>query len=192
MKLKLHVLICSTRPGRAGPAVAQWFHGAAAAHGNFDVALVDLQEFNLPIFDEPSHPRLQQYVHEHTRNWSRSVSAADAFVFVTPEYNYAPPPSLLNALDFLSLEWNYKPVAFVSYGGIGAGLRAVQVTKQVVTTLKMVPIVDAVPIPNFRGQFTADGVFAANQGQQDAVAPLLDDLHRVALALKPLQVKSSV
>ena len=191
MKLKLHVLICSTRPGRGGPAVARWFRDAAVADGRFDVELVDLQDFNLPLFDEPQHPRLQKYEHEHTRRWSASVAAADAFVFVTPEYNYAPPPSLLNALDFLSLEWSYKPVAFVSYGGIGAGVRAVQVAKQVVTTLKMVPILDAVPIPNFRAQFSAEGAFVANEGQENAVAPLLRELHALGLALRPMHAASA-
>ena len=72
---------------------------------------------------------------------------ADAFVFVTPEYNYAPPPALVNALNYLSREWNYAPVGFVSYGGISGGLRSVQVAKQIVTTLKMMPIPEGVPMP---------------------------------------------
>lgn len=187
MKLRLQILICSTRPGRNGASIARWFRNAAVADGRFEVELVDLQDFALPIFDEPQHPRLQKYEHDHTRRWSVSVSRADAFVFVTPEYNYAPPPSLLNALDFLSVEWNYKPVGFVSYGGIGAGLRAVQVAKQVVTTLKMVPILDAVPIPNFGTQLEGDGTFKANEGQEKAVTPMLRELHRVGQALRPLR-----
>jgi NAD(P)H-dependent FMN reductase len=81
---KLDVIICSTRPGRVGKAVGDWFDGAARQHGGFDVQLVDLAEVNLPIYDEPKHPRLQQYEHEHTRRWSALVDAADAFVFVTP------------------------------------------------------------------------------------------------------------
>src|SRR5699024_2482249 len=112
MTLTLHTIICSTRPGRIGPAVGDWFHGVAVAHGGFEAVRVDLADFNLPIFDEPKHPRLQQYQHDHTKRWSESVAAADAFVFVTPEYNFNPPPSLVNALDYLSLEWNYKPCAF--------------------------------------------------------------------------------
>lgn len=190
MQPKLHVLICSTRPGRVGPAIARWFHDAAAAHGKFAVELIDLQDFALPVFDEPRHPRLQQYEHAHTRRWSSSVSEADAFVFVTPEYNYTLPPSLLNALNFLSHEWSYKPVGFVSYGGIGAGVRAVQGAKQVVTTLRMVPVLDAIPIPNVQGQLGADGVFGATDGQRQSVTPMLDDLHRLACALRPLRADS--
>ena len=78
MSLKLHVIICSTRPGRVGPAGARWFHGCARQHGGFDAELVDLADFKLPLYDEPVHPRMQQYEHEHTKRWSASVAAADA------------------------------------------------------------------------------------------------------------------
>src|SRR3954467_4525184 len=146
-KLKLQVLIASTRPGRVGGKIGAWAFEAAKKHGKFDVELVDLVEVNLPIFDEPKHPRLRQYEHEHTKRWSAIVERADAFVFVTPEYNFGPPPSLLNAMDFLYVEWNYKPVAFVSYGGMSGGVRAVQVAKNTATTLKMAPLYEAVNIP---------------------------------------------
>src|ERR1044072_4349009 len=123
-KPRLHTVICSTRPTRVGPSVATWFHEFAVQHGQFDAALVDLAEFDLPVFNEPEHPRLQKYQHEYTKKWSASVKAADAFVFVTPEYNYGPPPSLLNALDYLFWEWQYKAVGLVGYGGISGGGRS--------------------------------------------------------------------
>src|SRR5699024_502966 len=139
MKPKLQVIIASTRPGRVGPTVAAWFHDFAKQHDQFAVELVDLADFNLPLLDEPVHPRLQDYQHAHTRAWSKSVAAADAYVFVCPEYNYSPPPSLINALDYVYTEWNYKPCGFVSYGGVSGGLRAVQAARLQVTTLKMMP-----------------------------------------------------
>jgi NAD(P)H-dependent FMN reductase len=95
--LKLHVVLTSTRPGRACLPIGTWFHAFAQRHGKFDVQLVDLAVVNLPPLDEPRHPRLGQYEHAHTKAWSATVSAADAFVFVTPEYNYGSPPALLNA-----------------------------------------------------------------------------------------------
>jgi NAD(P)H-dependent FMN reductase len=185
---KLHIIIASTRPGRVGPAVARWFHQFALGHGTFEVELVDLAEVGLPLLDEPAHPRLRQYQHEHTKRWSASVEAADVFVFVTPEYNYGPPPSLVNALDYLYAEWNYKPVGFVSYGGISGGIRSVQMTKQIVTTLKMVPLVEAVPIP-FVGQHLDGntGVFQPTENHQKAAGEMLDELLRWAEALKPLR-----
>lgn len=88
MTLRLHTIIASTRPGRVGPSVATWFHERAQGYDGFEAKLVDLADFDLPVYDEPKHPRLREYAHEHTRRWSASVEAADAYVFVTPEYNY--------------------------------------------------------------------------------------------------------
>ena len=124
MTLKLHTIICSTRPDRVGPPVAKWFHELATQHRQVETLLVDLAEFNLPIYDEPEHPIRQNYQHEHTKKWAASVNAADAYVFVTPEYNFGLPPSLLNALDYVYKEWNYKPAGIVSYGGVSGGIRA--------------------------------------------------------------------
>ena len=93
----LQVFVVSTRKARSGPAVAQWFLERARQSKKFDVELVDLQAVNLPLLDEPNHPRLRQYQHAHTKAWSATVSRADAFVFVTPEYNFSAPPSLINA-----------------------------------------------------------------------------------------------
>ena len=77
MTLKLHTIICSTRPGRVGPSIAQWFHAFANEQNAFASELIDLAEFKLPVYDEPVHPAKQQYQHEHTKAWSRSVAAAD-------------------------------------------------------------------------------------------------------------------
>ena len=187
MTLKLHIIIASTRPGRAGPTIAKWFHQEAAAHGKFDPVLVDLADFNLPVYDEPVHPVLQKYEHEHTKAWSASVKAADAYVFVTPEYNYNPPPSLVNALNYVYKEWNYKPAGFVSYGGVSGGLRAVQMAKQLVTTLKMMPMTEGVSIPNFGQLIGEDKVFRPNDLILASVKPMMDELHRWAEALKPMR-----
>ena len=120
-------------PESPGPAVAEWFLHRARLHGKFTVDSIDLATVNLPMFDEPRHPRLGQYEHEHTKRWSATVARADAFVFVTPEYNYGAPPSIVNAIDYLNREWAYKPVGFVSYGGVSGGTRSVQMIKQIVT-----------------------------------------------------------
>src|SRR5690554_1222836 len=114
MTLKLHTIIASTRPGRIGPAIAQWFHTYAGDHGPFENHLIDLADFELPVYDEPQHPSTQKYEHAHTKAWSRSVAAADAYVFVIPEYNHMAPPSLINALNYVYREWNDKPCAIVS------------------------------------------------------------------------------
>ncbi|MDB4981442.1 MAG: NADPH-dependent reductase [Myxococcales bacterium] len=183
---KLHVIIVSTRPGRVGLPIATWFHGHAQRHAKFEVALVDLAAVNLPMFDEPLHPRLGQYEHAHTKAWSETVAAADAFVIVTPEYNYATPPSLLNAIDYLHKEWAYKPVGFVSYGGPAGGARSVAMTKQVTTALKMMPMIETVMISMFP-QFMVDGAFKQTETHEKAATVMLDELLRWTEAMKSLR-----
>jgi NAD(P)H-dependent FMN reductase len=183
----LTIIIGSTRPGRAGAAIAQWFAARAKDHGGFDVTVADLAEVGLPLLDEPNHPRLRKYTQQHTRDWSAVIDAADAFVFVTPEYNYGYPAALKNAIDYLHHEWLHKPVGFVSYGGVAAGTRAVQQLKQVVTTLRMLPVFDSVNIP-FHTQFLgSDGVLRPNEVMDTAAGAMLDELVRTEAALRPLR-----
>ena len=183
---KLTIVIASLREGRAGEAIARWFVDRARQHGKFEVQVADLKELNLPILNEPHHPRLKKYVHASTKQWSAIVDASDAFVFISAEYNYATPPSLVNALDTVYHEWTYKPVGFVTYGGISGGLRAMQMTRMMVTGFKMMPMVEAVNIPFFT-QFIQDGVFKANETHEKSVTPMLDELLRWAEALKTLR-----
>lgn len=186
MPLKLAVIIASTRPGRVGVHVGRWFFEIARAHPAFEAEWIDLAELGLPLYDEPKHPRLRDYQHEHTRRWSAIVEAAEAFVFVTPEYNFSPTPALTNALDYLLHEWGRKPAAFVSYGGISGGLRAVQATKITLSALQVVPIGESVVVP-FVARQVKDGVFTPNEVQEQAAPALLDALARWAEALRPLR-----
>lgn len=183
----LGIVVVSTRPGRVGLSVAQWVRDRAERHGAFAVDFIDLAEVNLPFFDEPNHPRLRQYTHAHTRAWSERVDACDAFVFVVPEYNYGMAASLKNALDYLHTEWQYKPAAFASYGGVSAGTRGVQMAKEVVTTLKMMPLPEAVHIP-FVSQFLNDEAkLEANEVMEQAADAMLDELGRWEEALRGLR-----
>ncbi len=186
MAPRLHTVIASTRPTRIGPNVAKWFHEFAKQHGNFDTHLVDLADFALPILDEPEHPSRRKYRNEHTKKWSASVNAADAFVFVTPEYNYGPPPSLLNALDYLFWEWQYKAVGLVGYGGISGGGRSTHAIKPTIATLKMMPIPETVWLPNVYGQLK-DGVFTPSEFNEQGASALLNELIKWTEALAPLR-----
>lgn len=184
---KLIVLVASTRPGRVGSTIGKWFAEYATEHGGFDVELVELADQNLPIFDEPQHPAAQQYEHEHTKAWSKKVAEADAFVFVTPEYNFSTPASLLNALTYLVKEWAYKAAGFVSYGGVSGGMRSVQMTKQVLTTFKMFPLYEAVVLPNVFGFLNDEGQFVAQEIHETSAKAMLDELLRVEGALSTLR-----
>lgn len=183
---KLSVIIGSTRPGRAGLPIGQWFLERAKLHGKFEVELVDLKEQNLPLLDEPKHPRLGEYEHEHTKAWSRLVKASDAFVFVTPEYNFSAPPALLNAIDFVFHEWAYKAAAFVSYGGMSGGIRAVQMLKQPLISMKVVGIPESVAIPFF-AQLMEGRSFKGSEALEKSVVTMLDELHRWTEALAVLR-----
>jgi NAD(P)H-dependent FMN reductase len=183
---KLSVIIGSTRPGRVGLPIGQWFFERALVHGKFEVQLVDLKEQNLPLLDEGKHPRLGQYEHEHTKAWSRIIAASDAFVFVTPEYNFSAPPALLNALDFLFHEWAYKPAGFVSYGGQSGGIRAVQMLKQTLLSMKVVGLTESVVIPFF-SQFVEGPKFKANETHDKQAVTMLDELVRWTGALAALR-----
>ncbi|HTN62091.1 MAG TPA: NADPH-dependent FMN reductase [Devosia sp.] len=191
MSLKLNIIIGSTRPGRGGPPIGQWLKEFAIAHGKFDVELVDLADFNLPLLDEAAHPVFQQYEHEHTKRWSQSVAAADAYVFLTPEYDYFPPASLINAVQVLMREWARKPAGVVSYGGISGGLRASQPLRQLVSTVNVHPIPQVVPIPVY-GQFIGDdGVFRPNDPMIEGTKGMLDELYLWAGALKTMRLDAA-
>jgi len=183
---RLGVVLVSTRQGRVGAPVTDWFLEQAREHGGFDVEAIDLERVDLPLLSEPNHPRLKKYTQEKTRAWSRTVSALDALVFVSPEYNFGTPPSLVNALDHLYGEWNYKPAGLVTYGGISGGLRAAQMTRLLLTSFKIVPIVEQVIIP-FVAQAVADGVFTATETHAKSAKVMLDELVRWTAALRTLR-----
>jgi NAD(P)H-dependent FMN reductase len=183
----LMIVIASTRPGRVGLPVARWFEPVAREHGGFDIVVADLAEWDLPFLDEPNHPRLREYTRPHTFRWSEAVDAADAFVFVMPEYNYGINAPLKNAIDYLHQEWEYKPVGFVTYGGIAAGTRALQMTKQIVMAVNMVPLDLAVNIPFVKTLIGEDGSFTPTEPVERAAVVMLDELVRVESAVRALR-----
>ena len=183
----LQIVIASTRPGRVGPSVAYWIHERAVSRGGFKVELVDLAEVNLPLFDEPAHPRSRAYVHDHTKAWSATVERADAFIFVLPEYNHGFNAALKNALDYLSAEWQYKPAGLVSYGGVAGGTRAVQMLKPVISALKMVPLTEGVNIPFVHTLIDGEGNLRPNDVMEVSAAGLLAELVRWTTALRELR-----
>jgi NAD(P)H-dependent FMN reductase len=186
--IKLNVIIGSTRPGRIGLPIGKWFYETVSKDARFASTLVDLAEVNLPVFDEPKHPLMQDYQHEHTKKWSTIVQSADAYVFVTPEYDYFPPASLINAITYLSKEWQYKAAGLVSYGGVSGGLRSAQALKLMLTAVKIMPLPEGVPIP-FGGKQIHDGVFKSNELIDLSVKNMLDELAKWSGALAPLQAK---
>lgn len=186
--LKLQVIIASTREGRRGLAVANWAIEQARTHGKFDVEVVDLAQVNLPLLDEPKHPRFKDYKHEHTKRWSETVSRGDAYLFVLPEYDHTPNAAFINAMQYLSHEWAYKAAALVTYGGVSGGTRAGQGAKSLLVALKVMPMVEAVNLPFFEQHMNKEtGVFDPGEVQAKAATVMLDELLKWSTALTTLR-----
>ena len=183
MALKLNIIIGSTRPGRVGPVIARWLKEAADKHGKFAADLVDLADFDLPLLDEAAHPATRQYSNLPTKRWSASVASADAFLFVTPEYDYFAPATLVNAVQVLLHEWLYKPAGVLSYGGVSGGLRSAQVLRQLLSNVNVHALPQVVPVHSF-SQFIDNGVFDPNEQIRGGVNAMLDELHKWARALR--------
>ncbi|BDI23658.1 FMN reductase [Herbiconiux sp. L3-i23] len=185
--MRIMVIVGSVRPGRIGPPIAEWVTDELGLRDDIDIDLVDLAELDLPLMNEPNHPVLRRYTFDHTIAWSERVEQADAFVFVTPEYNHSFSPALKNALDYLNHEWRRKPVTFVSYGGVSAGTRGVVALKPVVTGLGLVPTLLNVEI-NFPGnQLDDDGAFRPTDSQRERFSGAVGELAELSAALAPLR-----
>jgi NAD(P)H-dependent FMN reductase len=134
--LKIGIIIGSTRPGRKAEAVARWVHEIATRRNDAVYEAVDIQDFRLPLLDEPMPPSMGHYAHPHTKAWAERIGEFDGYVFVTPEYNHGTSGALKNAIDYLYREWNNKAAGFVGYGGAG-GARAVESLRLVMGELQV-------------------------------------------------------
>lgn len=184
--MKLMIVVGSVRPGRLGLPVAEWVRSRVEADGRFELDWADLAEVDLPWMDEPHHPSKGLYTKPHTIAWSERVAAADAFVFVSPEYNHSYSPALKNAFDYLSKEWWRKPIGFVSYGGVSGGSRGVAAFDPVYTTLGAVKVTANVEIP-FIATMINEGVFEPSDREAAVLGKLLAELETLGGALKTLR-----
>ncbi|MFE4212148.1 NADPH-dependent FMN reductase [Streptomyces sp. NPDC056844] len=149
---KLVILVGSVREGRFGPVVASWVAEQAAAHGAFDVDIVDLADIDIPLELPAASPKYAGDDYPRPAGMAALTSAlegADAFVVVSPEYNHSYPASLKAAIDWHFTQWTAKPVAFVSYGGAAGGRHAVLHLENVLTELHAVTIRDGLAFPNY-------------------------------------------
>jgi NAD(P)H-dependent FMN reductase len=172
----IDVLTGSVRPGRFNVQPAHWIYGLLKERDGVKAGLIDLAEVNLPFLDEAVPASRHQYANEHTKRWAETVGAADGFVFVTPEYNHSISPVLKNAIDYLWLEWNYKPVGYVSYGSMAGGARAVEHLRAIAGETKMYDIRDQVVIPNYWERLDDHGNYHFSEREEKTAAAMLDDL----------------
>ncbi|WP_091176539.1 NADPH-dependent FMN reductase [Mucilaginibacter gossypii] len=184
---KLKVITSTVRPGRKGPAIAKWITEAANSHG-FEAEMIDLGELNLPLMNEPVHPALKQYEHDYTKQWSAKIEEADAFIFVTAEYDYSYPAPLKNAIEYLVHEWAYKPSGIVSYSiGPFAGVRAVMSLKTDLLSLKNVTLAEMVNIPQLNQFVDEDNNFMADERLDKNAKIMFDQLVRWTKGMKAIR-----
>ncbi|MFJ8583843.1 NADPH-dependent FMN reductase [Streptomyces sp. NPDC093595] len=179
--LRLAVIIGSNREGRFGPVIADWFLARLAERDDFTVDVVDLATTDLPTtLSRRPAPAVRAALAEV----SPKLAAADAFVVLTPEYNHSFPAALKSLIDWHYTEWQAKPVAFVSYGGMSGGLRAVEQLRQVFAEMHAVTVRDTVSFHNAHGHFDETGRHKDPSGPDAAAKKLLDQLAWWAHALR--------
>jgi NAD(P)H-dependent FMN reductase len=186
--LKLKIITSTVRPGRKGPLVADWILQQVNNSGLFETELLDLAVINLPLMNEPVHPIMKQYEHEHTRQWSAKIDEADAFIFVTAEYDYNYPAPLRNAIEYLMHEWAFKPAGVVSYSiGPFAGVRAVAHLKADLLALRTIAIPEVVNIPSLNQFIDEEGKFTPNEQLTQAAATMIRQVLRWTKGLKVIK-----
>jgi NAD(P)H-dependent FMN reductase len=179
---KLQIIVGSTRPTRSADLVVPWVVSTASAHGGFDVELIDLRDWPLPMFGEHlgtigdfNDPTYSDPI---VKAWNQKVKEADAYIFITPEYNHSIPGVLKNAIDsvFVSFAFRNKPIAAIGYsGGIGAGIRAIEHLAHVVVEAEGVPLRNTVVIPFVTNAFD-DGGEPVDPMTRISLDIVLDDL----------------
>ena len=180
--LNLKIIVGSTRQGRAADLVVPWIGTAAREHGAFDVDVLDLRDWQLPIFGEtfatlgdPANPTFSV---PQVRRWNDTIGAGDAYLFVTPEYNHSVPAVLKNAIDsvFATFAFRNKPAAFLAYsGGIGGGIRAIEHLAHIAIEAELVPLRNNVVIPFVGAAFGPDRAPVDDRAKL-AAKIMLDDL----------------
>ena len=185
---KLKVISSTVRPGRKGPVIAHWITEIARQNGNFDVELLDLGEIELPLMVEPNHPSMKKYEHDYTRKWSEKIEEADAYIFVTAEYDNTYPAPLRNALTYLLTEWNYKPSGIVSYSLTPfGGVRAVVNLKNDLVYFKNMPLAETVNIPVYSQFINWEGVFIGSEQLENLALTMLGQLVRWTKGMKSIR-----
>lgn len=182
--IKIQAILGSTREGRSGDKVARWFLANLPKNKEVEIEFIDLKDWNLPLLSEAMPPVTGQPGSVLTEKWRSKISLADGYIFITPEYNHGYSAVLKNAIDHAFYQWQRKPVAFVSYGGLGAGIRAVEQLIQVSVELNMVPLRTQVNIPMIWTNFDEKGNFKTSTHNDEKAVKVYEDLFWMTKALK--------
>jgi NAD(P)H-dependent FMN reductase len=179
---RLQIVVGSTREGRAADRVTPWVISRAERRGDFDVEVLDLRDWPLPMFQEHQGTIGDRndptYSTPLVKEWNSRLRLGDAYLAITPEYNHSISGVLKNAFDnvFLSSALRNKPIAAVSYsGGLAAGVRAIEHLALIAIEAEMAPLRSSVPIPYVAAAFDEDGL-PHDPGTEAALEVVLEDL----------------
>ena len=162
---QIAVITGSVRQDRFGSTVTAWLDRQISSRGGIGVDHIDLADEDFP--DDMG---------AGADVFGKRIAAAGAVLIVTPEYNHSFPGPLKKSIDSLRDEWKAKPVGFVSYGGIGGGLRAVEALRLVFAELHAVTVRDTVSFHNPWGDFDAAGNASSDEVSRGALDQLLNQL----------------
>jgi NAD(P)H-dependent FMN reductase len=196
--LKLQIIIGSTREGRNADAIVRWVKPLAEANGSFDLELLDLRDWPLPMFRETlatvGDMRNPTYSDPLVKAWNAKIKEADAYLFITPEYNHSVPGELKNAIDsvFASYAFRHKPVGCVGYSiGAAAGVRAVEHLNQIMLEMEASPLRTQTLVPFMAQAFDAQGK-AVNPVMNAGLVVMLEDLAWMGNALKTARAAGDI
>jgi len=188
--LKVGIIIGTTRPNRNGEAVGKWVYQLTKRRTDAEFVLLDLKDFDLPLLDEPMSASFGQYHNAHTKKWSEAISACDAFIFITAEYNHSVTGALKNAIDYLSNEWKNKAAGFVGYGGLG-GARAIEHLRAIMGELEIADVRTQVSL-SLMTDFEHFQVFKPASFHEKSVHKMLDEVIAWGTALQLVRTEKRI
>lgn len=178
----VYIIVGSVREGRTAIKIANWLETAIPSFNleNFQTEVIDLKEWNLPLFSGSHPPATGIYDQPKQQEWADKIAKADAFIFISPEYNHGYSPALKNALDYVGKEWSGKPAAFIGYGSTN-GSRSISQIRQVTSSLS---IIDPNAVIEIRDIFkrNKDEKFEANEFEVKGLAALIGKLQKYHIA----------
>ncbi|XHB98876.1 NAD(P)H-dependent oxidoreductase [Nitratireductor sp. ac15] len=183
LNMRIAVIVGSTRDRRFGGTVANWFAERAKRQAGIEVDMIDLEDVRLPaVLPYDNDAATEAYV--------QRIAKADGFVMITPEYNHSYPASLKQAIDVAQQEWHAKPVAFLSYGGMGGGIRAVEHLRAVMPEVHATTIRNTISLHNVWSLFDEEGNFSEPERYNESVDAMFQQLIWWARALSEAKVKT--
>jgi NAD(P)H-dependent FMN reductase len=195
--LNLKIIVGSTREGRAIDLITPWVVDRASSHGAYDVDVLDLRDWPLPMFAETIHTvgdfADPTYSEPIVKRWNQTIKEGDAFLFLTPEYNHSIPGVLKNAIDnvFVSFAFRNKVAASIGYSvGVAGGVRAIEHLAHIAIEVEMVPLRNSVIIPEIHSAF--DGLTPRNAATEAALGVVLDDMAWWGTALQKARAEGEL